>query len=130
MSARDGAAPPVADRAGREDKRRQAAMSVPTLPEQARRLVEEAACQPPCDLVAWAQGYVAGWEAAWSAGVRQAVDTLAEVIALHHHRPWAQHGAVVRHNRIRRELAEMEQHARPVQQTADWPPVRIPGGGQ
>lgn len=124
----DMKAPPGAQRAGRNDEAiaSAAATSVSSLPEQARRLAAEAQrCHP--DLASWAQGFIAGWDAAFSAGVQQRVDDLAEVIALHHHRPWARHGAVVRHNRIRRELAEMEQQARPVRQTPDWPPVTIPG---
>lgn len=95
-----------------------------------RELVEQAAQQLPADLDSWAQGFLAGWEAACSAEVQQRLDALAEVIALHHHRPWARHGGVVRHNRIRRELAEMEQQAVAVRQTSDWPAVRMPGGAQ
>jgi len=105
------------------------ATSVSSLPEQARQLVEEAQhCHP--DLGAWAQGFIAGWDAAWNAGVWQAVMEIAETIAAHDVTPWVPVGRLAREDRIRRELAEMEQQAQQVQQTADWPRVRLPGGEQ
>lgn len=125
-------APPGGGRTGQKDEAmaiRAVATSAPTLPEQARQLVEEAQhCHP--DLASWAQGFLAGWDAAWNAGVRQAVMEIAETIAVHDVTPWVPVGRLSREARIRREVAEMERHARPVQQTADWPRVRIPGGGQ
>lgn len=125
-------APPGAHRTGRKDEAGTmgtAATSAPSLPEQARRLAAEAQhCHP--DLASWAQGFLSGWDAAWSAGVWQAVMELAETIAAHDITPWVEAGAMSRANRIRRELAEMERQARPVRQTADWPRVRLPGGEQ
>lgn len=101
-------APPGAHRAGPEDKRRQAAMSVSSLSEQARQLVEEADCEPPCDLVTWTRGYLAGWDAAWHAGVQHRMLELAETMAEHDRKAWAELGPGVRERRIRREIAEME----------------------
>src|SRR5690606_17502213 len=74
-------APPGAHRTGRTDEPgTMAATSAPSLPEQARQLAGEAQhCHP--DLSAWAQGFLSGWDAAWSAGVWQAVMQIAEAIA-------------------------------------------------
>lgn len=120
-------APPGAHRTGRKDEPGTMATSASSLPEQARQLAGEAQhCHP--DLSAWAQGFLSGWDAAWSAGVWQAVMELAEAIAEHDVTPWVPVGRLSRENRIRRELAEMERLARPVRQTPDWPRVRLPGG--
>jgi hypothetical protein len=82
-----------------------------SLPEQARRLVEEADCAPPCDLVTWAEGYIAGWDAAVSAVPQCRADELAEMEARLHDRSWIDRGRMLRDKRIARELAEMEAHA-------------------
>lgn len=82
----------------------------PTLPDQAKQLVEDAAqCHP--ELASWADGFIAGWDAAVSAEVRQRLDALAETIALHDQRPWVEAGQFSRQRRIAREIAEMEQRA-------------------
>lgn len=92
-----------------------------SLPEQARRLVEEAEqCCP--DLHSWALGFCSGWDAAVSAVVQQRLDALAETIALHDQRPWVEAGQFSRERRIAREVAEMERRAAEIR-------AEIYGGG-
>lgn len=88
-----------------------AGRSETSLREQARELVEQADCQPPCDLVTWTQGFVAGWDAAVSAEVQRRVAEIAETMADHDRDQWVKVGQFSREQRIAREVAEMEQHA-------------------
>jgi hypothetical protein len=107
----------------------EASSSVPTLPEQARQLVAEAdRCHP--DLSAWAQGFVAGWDAAAHAALGEHLRRLAEDLDQLDRATFVTAGAFDRARRISRETAEGARHARAVQQTDDWPRVRHPGGGQ
>jgi hypothetical protein len=96
--------------------------------EQVRQLVIEADCAPPCDLVTWAEGYCAGYDAALSGALNARAFDLAETMAMHEREHWLPLGAMSRRRRIARERAEMATHAVAVRQTDDWPRVRVPGG--
>jgi hypothetical protein len=84
---------------------------------------------PPCDLVAWAEGFAAGYDAAMSGALNVRLVELAENIALHERERWVPIGAFSRRRRIQREVTEGAKRARPVRQSPDWPRVRVPGGG-
>jgi hypothetical protein len=61
--------PPVAEAGGRVTERRPSGNVTASLRDQARQLVTEAErCHP--DLVTWAAGFVAGWDARDRAGAQ------------------------------------------------------------
>jgi hypothetical protein len=105
----------------------EASSSVPTLPEQARQLVVEAeSCHP--DLSAWAQGFVAGWDAAAHAALGEHLRRLAEDLDQLDRATFLPAGRLDRARRITQEVTEGARRAVAVRDTPDWPPVRRPGG--
>lgn len=96
----------------------------PTLPEQAKQLIEHAKrCCP--DFAVYAQGFVNGWDARDAAEetlMQQRLDALAEDIARHEQTPWVERGQFSRERRIAREVAEMERRAAEIR-------AEIYGGG-
>jgi hypothetical protein len=105
----------------------EASSSVPTLPEQARQLVAEAErCHP--DLSAWAQGFVAGWDAAAHAALGEHLRRLAEDLDQLDRATFLPAGRLDRARRITQEVTEGAARAVAVRDTPSWPPVRRPGG--
>jgi hypothetical protein len=100
---------------------------VSSVRDQARQLVAEAeSCHP--DLSAWAQGFVAGWDAAAHAALGEHLRRLAEDLDQLDRATFLPAGRLDRARRISRETAEGARRAVAVRDTPDWPPVRRPGG--